>query len=73
VSVFYQYQLYPFLFAFSSRMITVDLFKKWSARVVLGVFSLWYFGGARAALPDYLAYCNELVGGSENGYQWFAD
>jgi hypothetical protein len=63
---------YPFLFVFVSRIVTFDLFRKTSARIVLGVLMLWYVVSIVAETPHYLEYCNEWIGGTKNGYHWFA-
>lgn len=64
--------MYPLLFVFISRIVTFDVLKKTSARIVFGVLVGWYILSTAAAFPHYLAYCNELIGGTENGYKWFA-
>lgn len=65
--------IYPFLFVFASRIVTFPIFKQTSARIVAGVLIGWYVLSSLSVFPHYLSYCNELVGGAENGYTWFAD
>ncbi len=64
---------YPFLFVFVSRVVTLKILKRMAARVVLGALVVWYMLSTLSAFPHYLAYCNEFIGGTGNGYKWFAD
>ena len=63
---------YPFLCVFISRSVTFNLLKRTSVKIIGGVLLGWYILSTIAAAPHYLAYCNELIGGLENGYKWFA-
>jgi hypothetical protein len=63
---------YPLLFVFVSRIATFDLFKKTSARIIGGILIVWYIASVVVESPHYLEYCNELIGGTRNGYKWFA-
>jgi len=63
--------VYPFLFVFISRVVTWDILKKASVRILFTALMVWYALSSASAFPHYFAYCNELTGGMENGYQWF--
>ena len=65
--------IYPFLIVWISRLVTWDALKRTSARMIFGVLIGWYIVSGLAAMPDYLAYCNEFIGGTEKGHHWFAD
>lgn len=60
----------PFLFVLISRLATVQI--RW-ARIGLAVLSLGYAVSSLLAYPHYLAYFNEFVGGSQNGYKYLVD
>lgn len=45
----------------------------WAARTAVGLALLWVVAGAVLAWPDYLAYFNELGGGTRQGYHWLGD
>ncbi len=63
--------IYPFLFVFMSRVITWNILKKTSVRIIFITLIVWYVLSDASAFPHYFAYCNELIGGMENGRQWF--
>jgi hypothetical protein len=64
---------YPFLLVWTSRLVSWHMLKKTSIRVLFGGLMGWYALSTLAAAPDYLSYCNELVGGAKQGYKWFVD
>ena len=61
--------IYPFVFVLAAGAL-LQLRK---AAYLLAVPTLWYVGAAVAAWPNYLAYFNELGGGSSNGYRYLVD
>lgn len=65
--------IYPFLIVWMSRIVTWNAMKKPVIRIIFGVLIGWYLLSGALAMPDYLAYCNELIGGTAQGYRWFAD
>lgn len=64
---------YPFLFVLAGRVLSLEIVNKSSVRTIMGVLLFWYVLSAATIAPHYLAYCNELIGGTANGYRWFAD
>ncbi len=44
-----------------------------TARLVVGFFVLWAISSSILAWPNYIAYCNELIGGTRQGYHWLGD
>jgi tetratricopeptide (TPR) repeat protein len=59
--------MYPFLFVFSSQVIT----SKW--KTIVFPFILWYLVLSVKIHPHYLAYFNEFAGGPSNGYKYLVD
>ncbi|MBU0952619.1 MAG: glycosyltransferase family 39 protein [Elusimicrobia bacterium] len=66
----YLLPLFPFMFVLLSNLanIKVKLIKP-----VFIVLLLWYAVDSLLAHPYYIAYFNELAGGSKNGYKYLAD
>ncbi len=63
----------PFLFVFASGVArNIDL-RKMPAAVACLLLTVWYLVGSARIYPDYLAYFNELVGGSDNGWRYLVD
>lgn len=60
--------VYPFLFVFASRLISI---KKLLG--VIAALSLWYLVSSLLIYPHYLAYFNEFAGGPDNGYKYLID
>lgn len=70
----YVLAVFPFLFVFAGR--AANLGKHWKskwAQVSVGVLLAATAASTIAAHPNHLAYFNELVGGSKNGYRWLVD
>lgn len=65
--------IYPFLIVWMSRVAVWDALQKPVSRIVFGALLGWYIVSGVTAMPDYLAYCNELIGGTAQGHHWFAD
>jgi hypothetical protein len=68
----------PFLWVYVGRLAPtlVDRFKGAGKRwAVAGAtaFTLWFILGTLSIAPDYLAYFNALVGGSDEGWRYLAD
>ena len=64
--------VYPFLFVFASRAAQWFLSNKLLAGLSVGLTG-WYVGASCWIHPHYLAYFNELAGGSDNGYKYLVD
>ena len=44
-----------------------------SLRFGVGFLVLWTMTSSSLAWPNYVSYCNELIGGSGQGYHWLGD
>jgi 4-amino-4-deoxy-L-arabinose transferase-like glycosyltransferase len=42
-------------------------------RMAVGLLGVWMVAGTLLAWPNYLAYFNGFIGGSQNGYHWLGD
>jgi len=62
--------IFPFIFVFSSRLLSIKLFKKKIFWAFVGILLLHYILSTLLVAPHYLAYYNELAGGPENGYKY---
>lgn len=49
------------------------LSKRPALRLAVGVLFLWTIASSVMAWPNYISYCNELIGGSRHGYHWLGD
>ena len=65
---------FPFLFVFAGRVGAADR-AVWRGCIVFLTVALAVANAASAlrTQPDQLAYFNELIGGSGNGYRWLVD
>ncbi len=65
--------MFPFLFVFCSKLVTVKpvRFPKLAFALLLAALSIWYVAGTVAVHPQYVSYFNELVG-PENGHRYLA-
>jgi len=71
----------PFLYVLAAQWVEVSVVwgrqgRRWLttvARVLWVVLWVWYVVGTVRIFPHYLAYFNELVGGSSNGYRYLVD
>lgn len=68
--------IYPLLIIWASRVV------HWPGRqgktrigraAIIAVLTVWYVFAALKIHPHYLAYFNELIGGSKNGYRYLSD
>lgn len=78
IGIRYLLPVYPFLILFVSGVLdkvihTRGLSLQSWRRVGLVLLAGWYVFSALKIYPDYLAYFNELVGGSKNGYKYLDD
>ena len=71
--------LLPFVFVIVARLAGSEALerfqtsgRRWRFLLVAGL-GVWYVGGTLTLYPNYLAYFNELAGGPDNGYHYFAD
>ncbi|HVP57659.1 MAG TPA: glycosyltransferase family 39 protein [bacterium] len=81
----YVLQIYPLLFILTGGRIATAVRRvgeqpapsggprRKVVALVLAGFMVWYVVGTVLAFPHYLAYFNELVGGSKNGYKYLLD
>lgn len=65
--------MFPFLFVFCSKLVTVKQARlpKLAFALLLAALSIWYVAGTVAVHPQYVSYFNELVG-PENGHKYLA-
>lgn len=66
--------IFPFLFVFSSKLMTIEIKEPWK-KITKGIFLLlcaWLVLIVFFTFPFYTSYFNEVVGGSENGYKWLS-
>ncbi len=61
--------VYPFLFVMAGSLMQYGD----KVRVIACVLTFWLIVTTLTAVPDYLAYFNELAGGSRNGYRSLVD
>ncbi len=78
IGVRYILPVYPFLILFASGIAEVDFRNLFgfSNKTILAtaiVIIVWYAGSSIWIYPDYLAYFNEFVGGSSQGYKYLDD
>jgi hypothetical protein len=66
----YVLPIYPFLFVLVGRLVRPPS-GRWKA-LALSAGAFWFLISSLNCFPHYLAYCNELIGGSRNGYKYFA-
>jgi hypothetical protein len=62
--------IFPFLIVLASS--SVFWFRGWK-KIFLAGLIFWQILGAIRIYPDYLAYFNEFIGGSSQGYRYLAD
>jgi len=69
--------IYPLLFIFISKIVNIGSKIKKNKRIILNVFFasmfLWYVISSIMIYPNYLAYFNDFIGGSGNGYKYMTD
>ena len=79
IGVRYILPIYPFLILFTSVLATIDWSKLLGWKniyilyVIIGLLGFWYIFSAAVTYPDYLAYFNEFIGGTDNGYKHLDD
>lgn len=73
VGVRYVLPIVPALHILAARLLSVLPTRKRVVQGVLVVLAGWYAVGTLRAYPHYLAYFNEIVGGSRNGYRYLVD
>jgi hypothetical protein len=68
--------LYPLLIVWASKAvhwpIRMSVMNVAKTAIITGL-ACWYVFGALSVHPHYLAYFNELAGGSANGYRYLSD
>src|SRR3989338_698288 len=65
--------IYPFLFLLAGSVVNIKIRRKTAMKGFLVVVALWYLIGALLILPHNMSYFNEFIGGSSNGWLYFAD
>ena len=70
IGIRYVLPAFPMMFIFVSSL--ARLRERWT-RVAIGLLLAAHAAAALRASPDFIAYFNELAGGSKNGYRWLAD
>ncbi len=61
------------LILFAGRLGCCNCWSNKRLRVLVSVLLVWHVLAAVMAYPHYLAYFNELIGGSKNGYLYLVD
>jgi hypothetical protein len=69
----YLLPIYPLLFIFVSKVLRFNGKGRTLLWVVLAALILWFTASSFSIYPHYLAYFNELVGGSDKGYKYLVD
>lgn len=66
--------VFPFLFVFSSKIITIEVKKKYKTITKVFFYALctWLIITALITFPFYTSYFNEFIGGPKNGYRWLS-
>lgn len=64
--------IYPILAIFSGNLF-LEFWKKALGKLVVIALMSWMVWGAVRVYPHYLAYFNEIAGGSDNGYKYVVD
>ncbi|MDP3800494.1 MAG: hypothetical protein Q8Q90_03695, partial [bacterium] len=67
----YLIPIYPFLAVYAGGII--NLVGKKTRLALLTPLSIWYAFSSISVHPNQLAYFNEFVGGSDNGYKYMDD
>ncbi len=64
----------PFLFLLAGRLAQEILlrYRRWP-RITASALAAWLLVSAIATFPHHLAYFNEFIGGSNNGYRYLTD
>jgi len=65
--------VYPFLFVCAGRLATVRMWRPWLTVPIFGLLLAWLAFSSIRQAPHHLAYFNELVGGSAEGYRYLSD
>ena len=82
ISIRYILPVYPFLIVWAGGLVKIfnfqfSIFNKFSIanlKIFMPlILSVWYVFSAISIYPDYMAYFNEFVGGSKNGYKYLDD
>ncbi|MBI2062806.1 MAG: glycosyltransferase family 39 protein [Candidatus Yanofskybacteria bacterium] len=81
IGVRYILPIYPFLILYAGglalplevSLATLSRVRRTLAGLLLTGLAGWYIFSAVRIYPDYLAYFNEFVGGSANGYKYLDD
>lgn len=79
IGIRYILPVYPFLILYAGGLINLDFWRSGARKAkvifatVLLVLSSWLFYSTISVHPDYLAYFNDFVGGSQNGYKYLND
>ncbi len=78
IGIRYLLPAFPFLILYAGGLAQVikikwDKVKSAIISSIVIILGLWYIFSAASIYPDYLAYFNEFVGGSANGYKYLDD
>ena len=65
--------VYPFLFVLASRLATVRFQRRWLAPAAFGLLLTLTIVSSLRIAPHQLAYFNESIGGTSEGYRYLAD
>ncbi len=64
---------YPFLIMLIGFAANIKTESRRAGRAVFYITCLWYVWAALSIFPHQLAYFNEFIGGSKNGYKYLVD
>ena len=79
IGVRYILPIYPFLILYVSGYLAITMGTIAKSKfamvpiVIIVILAGWYIFSSVSIYPDYLAYFNEFVGGSNNGYKYLDD
>jgi hypothetical protein len=67
--------VYPFLFVLAGTVIggVQHIRGRVWWYIIIALLCGWYLRGTLVLHPHYLAYCNEVAGGPDNGYRYLVD
>lgn len=65
--------IYPFIFMLIGGLVNIPFKNKKLSGWILSLFLAWSVWGAVNIYPYHLAYFNEFIGGTKNGYKYLVD
>ena len=65
--------IHPLLFVFASKILKLEFKQRLAAWIPAAMLGAWTILSCVEVCPHYIAYFNELVGGSRHGYHYLVD